>query len=526
MPSNLSKVFSAELDGIDAKLVEVETDLHVGLHAFAIVGLGDKAVSEAKERVTSALKNSGIKPPTKENRKVVVNLAPAELKKGGSQYDLAIALGYMLATKQLKSFNTENKLFVGALAFDGSLRPINGVLNFSLLTKDLGYEFLFVPRDNAEEAAIIDNVKVVPIDNLKQLIEYLEGRGKIGIQPPTSIRSFTNAPADAEAMAGRQDDENKKRSRVSIDDIRGQENAKRALLVAAAGGHNILMEGVPGGGKTMLAQALVGLLPSLSKEEIIEVTRIYSAAGLLKKRPFVERPFRNPHHNASLAAIAGGGSNPKPGEISLAHRGVLFLDELPEFRRDALEALRQPLESRRAIIARVKSNLDLPADFMLVAAMNPCPCGYKNDDQRECTCTTNEALRYQKKISGPLMDRIDIQITVPRVELEELRDKSHNQKNSSTSVQNDILKTRELQIKRQGKLNAQLTSKECEKIIKLNGEAENYLQKMFKSSLITARGYYRLLKMSQTIADLAGIDIVNHDHISEAFGYRLRDRST
>lgn len=510
MANNLSKVFSAELEGIEAKLVEVETDLHVGLHSFNIVGLADKALSESKERVSSALKNTGIKPPTKENRKIVVNLAPADLKKTGSQYDLAIAVGYLLATKQIKEFDTSDKLFIGELALDGSLRSINGCLNIARLAQKLKYKFLFLPETNAREAAIIKGIQIIPIKNLKQIIAHLENEKIVEAQSATILETESYPPVGG----------HERPTKIILSDIKGQENAKRALLVAAAGGHNILMSGSPGGGKTMLAEALISLLPPLSSEELIEVTQIYSAVGLLGNKSFVDRPFRNPHHNASLVAIVGGGSRPKPGEISLAHNGILFLDELPEFHRDVLEALRQPMESGEVIVARARNNITFPANFILVAAMNPCPCGYYNDDQKECTCAAHQILRYQKKISGPLLDRIDIQINLPRVELKELRQSPNSPSDLPTK---EIIKARDIQYKRQRKLNAELSSKECDEFIILNKEAEGFLEKMFNKSLLTARGYYKILKIGKTIADLEGSDIVNENHLSEAFGYRLRE---
>lgn len=514
MVNNFSRVFSAELEGTEARLVEVEVDLHVGVHAFNIVGLGDKAVSEAKERVSSALKNVGVKPPTKENRKIVVNLAPADLKKAGSQYDLAIAIGYLLATKQIKNFNSEKKLLVGELALDGSLRPINGALNFTELARKLNYEEIILPVENADEASLIGNIKITPARDLKEVIRLLEKP----FEEPAQYIAVTTA-IDKNLV------DEQTNNQINLDDIRGQENAKRALMIAAAGGHNILMSGTPGGGKTMLAQAIVSILPELSNNELIEVTKIYSAAGKLIRQVPPKRPFRAPHHNASLVALVGGGSNPRPGEITLAHRGLLFLDELPEFRRDALEALRQPLESGTVTVARAKDSLIFPARFMLVAAMNPCPCGYYNDDQKECVCSANEILRYQKKVSGPLLDRIDIQINVPRVEISELRNKKINsQENKNFGVKEIILKARSIQFNRQQKLNSELTSKECEKFVKLDEAAEDLLEKMLKKSLITARGYYKIMKIARTIADLEPSPIVKADHLQEAFNYRLRNK--
>ncbi|MBU6500473.1 MAG: YifB family Mg chelatase-like AAA ATPase [Patescibacteria group bacterium] len=510
MLKNLARVYSAELEGIKAKLIEVEVDLNVGLHAFNIVGLADKALNEAKERVNSALKNSGIKPPNRENRKITVNLAPADVKKAGSQYDLAIAIGYLAATKQIKEFDAKNKIFIGELALDGRLRPANGGLNIAELAEKSGFEYLFLPHENANEAAVIKNIKVIPLETIQDAIDFLEGR--------KSIKSAEFRPIQSEEI-----------SSPDFSEIKGQENAKRALTIAAAGGHNLLMTGPPGVGKSLMAQALIGILPSLSLNEAIEITRIYSAAGLSSGGLVSQRPFRSPHQTASVVAVIGGGTDPKPGEISLAHRGILFLDEVPEFQKNILEALRQPLESGVVRVARAKNTISFPAKFSLVAAMNPCPCGYYGDPEKECRCSAYEVIRYQKKISGPLLDRIDLQVKVPRVKIAELREKK-NLEPQSPEIKKKVERVRKIQAERftthratqKISTNSEMSSKQTEDLIKFEPGAEKFLETLDRSRL-SPRGYYRLLKTARTIADLESKDVVAVEHLAEAFSYRLRE---
>ncbi|MDE2019648.1 MAG: YifB family Mg chelatase-like AAA ATPase [Patescibacteria group bacterium] len=509
MTKNPAKVYSAELEGINAKLIEVELDLNVGLHSFNIVGLADKALNEAKERVNAALKNSGIKPPNRENRKITVNLAPADIKKNGSHYDLAIAIGYLLATEQMKPFETRDKLFLGELALDGRLRPVNGALNIAQMAADLGFEYFFLPAQNANEAAAIQGIKIIPLEKLTDAIDFLEER--------TFINPITFKPIQARSFFG-----------PDFSEIKGQENAKRALTIAAAGSHNVLLIGPPGVGKSLLAQALAGILPDLEQEEAIEITKIWSAAGLSPGGLIHERPFRAPHQTASLIAMVGGGQNPKPGEISLAHRGVLFLDEVPEFQKTALEALRQPMESGYIHVSRAKHALIFPAKFTLIAAMNPCPCGYYGDPEQDCKCAPFEVGKYQKKISGPLLDRIDLQIKVGRINIAELRNRKEIRP-QSPEIKSRIEESRRIQFERFKHLprgrriatNAEMSSRQVENLAHPDASAEAFLETIDKPDL-SPRGYYRLLKVARTIADLEGQESITKNHIAEAYGYRIK----
>jgi magnesium chelatase family protein len=505
----LAKVNSCAVVGLDGEIVEVEVDIANGMPHFAIVGLPDAAVQEAKDRVRSAIKNSGYLFP---NQRVTVNLAPADLRKEGPSYDLPIATAILMASGQAPELPVE-AVFLGELSLDGQVRHTNGILPMVGLAYERGFRRVFVPETDSKEASLVSGMEVLPVPSLSRLATHLREFDPIeAVVPPNP-----EEPADAPAVDG-----------VDFCDIRGQEHVKRALEVAASGGHNVLMVGPPGSGKTLLARSMPTVLPRMTPEEALEVTKIYSVAGMLPgSSPLVRsRPFRAPHHTISHAGLVGGGRLPRPGEITLSHRGVLFLDELPEFAHSVLESIRQPLEDRLVTVSRAQGNVTFPANFMLVAAMNPCPCGYHGDTSRHCSCSESVATRYRHRISGPLMDRVDIFVEVPRVEYEKLTNGGPSE--TSSEVRTRVEGCREAGRRRFSEsrisANAEMGPVEvrefCQRFL---DDAAKGLMKMAVNQLaLSARSFHRVLKVARTVADLGGSEVITSAHVAEALQYRQR----
>lgn len=506
----LVKLFGAAVQGIDATIITIEVNSSRGIKFF-LVGLPDSAVKESHERIVSALQVNGYKFPTCQ---IVINMAPADIRKEGSSYDLPLAIGILAATGTINSDKLGKYLLIGELSLDGSLQPVKGALPIAIAARAQGFEGFILPKQNAREAAVVNNLQVYGVDNITEVIDFFNGKKEL-------IPTIVNTREEFY--------QNQINFPFDFSDVKGQENVKRALEVAAAGGHNLIMIGAPGSGKSMMAKRLPSILPPLSLGESLETTKIHSVAGKLNNDSslIATRPFRSPHHTISQVAMVGGGASPQPGEISLAHNGVLFLDELPEFNRSVLEVLRQPLEDRQITISRAKYTLNYPASFMLVASMNPCPCGYYNHPTRNCVCNPGQVQKYLNKISGPLLDRIDIQIEIVPVPFEKISEQQPGE--SSASIRERVIRARQIQTERFANYprihcNAQMTSKLLHQYAQPDSQGLQLLKNAMTRLNLSARAYDRILKVARTIADLEGSESIRSQHLAEAIGYRNLDR--